>query len=159
MQLALDEAREALNAGEFPVGCVLTAGGVVLASGRRHHSGAGHPNELDHAEMVALRALWERQAGPAPAGLTVYSTLEPCLMCYGALLLAGVRRIVFGYEDVMGGGLAVHLAGLPPLYAAMAVEHVAGVRRAECKALFREFFQNHAYWQGSLLARHAMEAP
>ncbi len=159
MQLALSEARTALAEGEFPVGCVLVANGEVLARGRRQHSGSGHPNELDHAEIVALRRLWEMNPGHSLADLTLYCTLEPCLMCYGALLLSGVRRIVYGYEDVMGGGLAVDLARLTPLYAGMRVEHLGGVCRAECKALFCEFFQKYEYWQGSLIARHALEAP
>ncbi|OQX16467.1 MAG: tRNA-specific adenosine deaminase [Desulfobulbaceae bacterium A2] len=159
MELALVEARAALAVGEFPVGCVLVAGGEVLARGRRCHSGAGHPNELDHAEMVALRRLWETHPGPPAAGLTVYCTLEPCLMCHGALLLSGVCRIVYGYEDVMGGGLNIDLRRLPPLYAGMRVEHAAGLRRADCKALFREFFQKYDYWQGSLIARHTLEGP
>lgn len=157
MALALVLAREALAAGEFPVGCVIAGNGGVVAAGRRAHSRV-ETNELDHAEVVALRELLARAPGIDPAGLTVYSTMEPCLMCYATLLLNGVRRIVYAYEDVMGGGTNLELAALAPLYREMRVTVVPGVRRAESLALFRQFFADPAngYWQNSLLAEYTL---
>ena len=157
MNRAMAMARTALAAGEFPVGCVIVADGQVVGEGRRTHS-RGTANELDHAEVVALRELLARNPEIDPAGLTVYSTMEPCLMCLATLLLNGIRRIVYAYEDVMGGAANLDLAALAPLYREMRVEITPGVQRAESLSLFREFFRNPAncYWQGSLLADYTL---
>jgi len=160
MDLALARAREALTAGEFPVGCIIADRTGLVAEGRRSHS-REQANELDHAEVVALRALLTDNPAIDRAGLTVYSTMEPCLMCFSTLLLNGVRRIVYAYEDVMGGGTNLKLATLAPLYREMRLEILPGVRRAESLALFQEFFSNPAngYWQGSLLAGYTTAQP
>lgn len=157
MAAALTQARQALAAGEFPVGCVLVAGGEIVARGRRAHSREA-ANEIDHAEVLALRDLLTRQPGPLPAGLTVYATMEPCLMCYATLLLNGVRRFVYAYEDAMGGGTGLDLAQLTPLYREMRVEVVAHLRRAESLALFKTYFGNpdNDYWQDSYLAEYTL---
>jgi tRNA(adenine34) deaminase len=158
MRLALAEAQGALAAGDFPVGCVLVRDGEVLARGRRRNSRGPASNELDHAEMNGLRALASRQPVVDPAGLTAYCTMEPCLMCYAALLLNGVRKIVFAYEDAMGGGTSLPLAHITPLYRQMEVSITRDVLREESLALFRQFFTNPAngYWQGSHLAEYTL---
>jgi len=157
MGLALAEARAALALGEFPVGCVLAHGGEVIASGKRSHS-SGRVNELDHAEMVALRSFLDAETGIGAGEVTVYATMEPCLMCFSALILNGFRKIVYAYEDAMGGGTNLPLAALNPLYAAMEVEIVTGVGRGASLALFQQFFRNpdNPYWKGSLLADYTL---
>lgn len=154
MQAALAEARLALAEGEFPVGCVLAQDGKIIAQGRRCNSGSASRNEIDHAEIVTLRSLLAALPGVDCRKITVYSTLEPCLMCYSTLLLSGIRRFVWAYEDVMGGGTALPLEQLAPLYQDMQVESVPGLLRRDSLALFAQFFQTHSYWQGSLLASH-----
>jgi tRNA(adenine34) deaminase len=156
MRLALAEAAGALQAGEFPVGCVLVRDGRVLASARRRNSAGAGANELDHAEVLALRALLHEAPGADCREITVYSTMEPCLMCFATLLLSGIRRFVFAYEDVMGGGTSLPLRQLPALYAGMDVVLVAGVLRNESLALFQQFFRCHAYWGDSLLAGYTL---
>ncbi len=157
MAAALERAREALGQGEFPVGCVLVADDRIVAEGRRTHSRQA-VNEIDHAEVQALRDLLARQPVPPP-GLTVYATMEPCLMCYATLLLNGVHRIVYAYEDAMGGGTGLDLATLAPLYREMRVEIVPGIRRAESLALFKKYFSDPAneYWQDSYLAQYTLK--
>lgn len=157
MGRALAQAREALDAGEFPVGCVIVADDRVVAEGHRTHS-QGQANELDHAEVVALRELLSRDPAIERTRLTVYSTMEPCLMCFATLLLNGVQRIVFAYEDVMGGATGLDLATLAPLYREMRLEVLPHLRRAESLALFQDFFTNpaNAYWQASLLADYTL---
>ena len=84
--------------------------------------------------------------------------MEPCLMCFSALILNGIRNIVYGYEDVMGGGSSLDLSSLPPLYRAMQVNVISGVCRQESLKLFKLFFldeKNH-YWRDSLLARYTI---
>ena len=156
MDLALIEARAALAAGEFPVGCVMASGGEVVARGRRHNSGEGCRNEIDHAEILTLRQLLAEQPGLDLATVTVYSTLEPCLMCYSTMLLSGIRHFVWAYEDVMGGGANLPLYMLNTLYAQMKVVLVDRIRREESLRLFQQFFQSGSYWQDSLLARYTM---
>lgn len=159
MDLALIEARQALAAGEFPVGCVMVVAGRVVASGRRVHSLEGSRNEIDHAEILTLRRLIAAQPELDCATVTVYSTLEPCLMCYSTMLLSGVRTFVWAYEDVMGGGANLPLYMLNTLYAQMKVQLVDRVRRPESLRLFQQFFTNGSYWQDSLLARYTMAQP
>ncbi len=157
MQAALAEARLALAEGEFPVGCVLAVDGEILAQGRRKHSGSAARNELDHAEVVTLRGLLAAaQPGLDCGRITCYSTLEPCLMCFSTMLLSGIRRFVWAYEDVMGGGTSVPLAQLAPLYQKMQVELIPNVLRGKSIALFAQFFQNHSYWQDSLLSQFTL---
>jgi tRNA(adenine34) deaminase len=157
MRLALTEAEHALNSGEFPVGCVIAGPDGVVAAGRRRNS-VGRPNEMDHAEIVALRALLACGLEVDPGGLTVYSTMEPCLMCFSTLILNGIRTIVYAYEDVMGGGTNVPLATMHPLYAAMEIAVIPNVLRRESLDLFVTFFSRpeNKYWQDSLLAEYTL---
>ncbi len=156
MRVALEEARQALAAGEFPVGCVMVAGGQIVGKGRRHNSLAANRNEIDHAEVVTLRGLIAEQPDLDLGTVTVYSTLEPCLMCYTTMLLSGIRSFVWAYEDVMGGGANLPLYMLNTLYAQMRVHLFDRVLRAESLRLFQQFFQTGSYWQDSLLARYTM---
>ncbi|MCW5198880.1 nucleoside deaminase, partial [Desulfobulbus sp. F3] len=146
----------ALAEGEFPVGCVLAEEGRVLSQGRRRNSGSASRNELDHAEVVTLRGLLAVQPNLDCSCITCYSTLEPCLMCFSTMLLSGIRRFVWAYEDMMGGGTFVPLEQLPQLYQNMQVELVPGILRRESLALFAQFFQEHSYWQDSLLSRFTL---
>ncbi len=157
MEQALLEAALALEAGEFPVGCVLVADNIVIACGHRCNSEGAVVNEVDHAEMVTLRRLLDQQPGIDCSQITVYSTMEPCLMCYTTMLLSGIRRFVWAYEDVMGGGTSLQLQSLAPLYREMEVALVPGILRRKSLALFSRFFQEFSYWQGSLLADYTLE--
>ena len=157
MRLAIKEARLAFEAGDFPVGCVIVQEGKVVATGRRQNSSAGI-NELDHAEIVALRTLFEGNPQADASLLTVYSTMEPCLMCYATMLVNNISNIVYGYEDAMGGGTNLPLAVLAPLYSSRKVEITGSVLRPECLALFQQFFRAEAsdYLQDTLLARYTL---
>lgn len=158
MELALAEAAQALALGEFPVGCILVRDEEVIAVGRRTHS-SETTNEIDHAEIMALRDLLSREPESDLSEVTLYCTMEPCLMCYSTLLLNGIRTIVYGYEDVMGGGTSLDLKALTPLYSAMRVELRGKVMRRECLALFQQFFGDDSqdYWDDSLLKKYTLE--
>ncbi len=160
MRMALDEARDALAAGQFPVGCVLVAAGEVVASAGRKNSD-GSFTELDHAEIVALRALRQQRDDIDLKQVVVYSTLEPCLMCFATLVVNGISHIVYGFEDVMGGGTALPLNELAPLYRKKQITTVSGVLRDESLALFQQFFGNreNSYLQGTLLAEYVLQQP
>lgn len=158
MDQALALAAGALAAGEFPVGCVLVEDGRVVATGGRSNSQAASVNEVDHAEMVAIRQLVAARPGRGLAGVVAYSTMEPCLMCFASLLLNGVRTVVYAYEDVMGGAAGLDLGRLAPLYRDMAVTVVPAVQRPQSLALFKQFFRDprQEYWRDSLLARYTL---
>nr|WP_321468722.1 nucleoside deaminase [uncultured Desulfobulbus sp.] len=156
MDLALEEARKSLNEGEFPVGCVMVAENQVVARGRRKNTLEGSRNEIDHAEILTLRSLIAAQPELDLATVTVYSTMEPCLMCYSTMLLSGIRTFVWAYEDVMGGGANLPLYMLNTLYAQMRVELIDRVRRPQSLQLFQQFFTSGNYWQDSLLARYTL---
>lgn len=158
MKKALELAEDALARGEFPVGCVMVHREKILVTGARKGTIGNDRNELDHAEMVALRRLIELD-GPINHGdVTVFCTMEPCLMCYAALILAGIGNIVYAYEDVMGGGSACELSRLKPLYKNSPITVVAHVMRTESLLLFQAYFSNPAnsYWKNSLLAEYTL---
>jgi tRNA(adenine34) deaminase len=154
MKQALEQAEIALSRAEFPVGCVLVSGDEVIAKGRRHNSEGDLSNEIDHAEVVTLRSLLVEKPTIDCASITAYSTMEPCLMCYSTMLLSGIRRFVWAYEDVMGGGTALPLSQVAPLYANMEVVLIPSVLREQSLTLFYKFFEQYSYWQNSLLEEY-----
>ncbi len=158
MRKALVEAQKALTSGEFPVGCVIAHPEGVLTTGSRQNSSASAMNEIDHAEIVALRRLAQIEHKPNANEMTLYCTMEPCLMCFGAILLTKIGKIVYAYEDVMGGGLKCDLQSLTPLYRNRLIEITANVLRQESLSLFKTFFENpnNGYWRGSLLAEYTL---
>jgi tRNA(adenine34) deaminase len=159
MSQALEEAEQALRAGEFPVGCVMVYDNMVLVTGARHHSTRDHYNELDHAEMLALRRLVDLDSEIDRERVILFSTLEPCLMCYSAVILNGIRQIVFAYEDVMGGGTKLDLKRLSPFYQDMDIRVKAQVLREKSVALFKEFFTDpkNSYLKETLLSQYTMK--
>lgn len=156
MKEALREAKAALQNNDFPVGCIITNSDGIIARGRRQNSSV--KNELDHAEIVALRELNTYHPEKLSENLVAYSTMEPCLMCFSALILSNVRTVVYAYEDVMGGGTNLTLEKLKPLYAAMTIEIIPGILRSESLQLFQQFFSEDGsgYWQDSLLAQYTL---
>jgi tRNA(adenine34) deaminase len=158
MEEALRLAGKALAKNDFPVGCVIVGNEKILARGIRRHSSGGKINETDHAEMNALRQLALNPAGAGNSRMTVFSTMEPCLMCYGALLIHGINDIVYAYEDVMGGATGMDLSRLSPLYRDQKVRIVPHILRRESLELFKAFFKNpgNSYWKGSLLSTYTL---
>ena len=159
MSKALEEAHQALSMGEFPVGCVIVYENRVIVTGARHHSVQDDQNELDHAEMLALRKLVDIEGKIDREKVTIFSTLEPCLMCYTAIIVNGIRRIVFAYEDVMGGGTNLDLKRLNPFYRNMKITITPNVLREESLTLFKEFFSDpqNRYLKESLLAQYTLK--
>ncbi len=159
MAFALELAEIALKQGDFPVGCVIADGETIIAQGRRTGTATGMANEIDHAEINALRSLNTIAPNNDRSRLTIYATMEPCLMCFSAIMLSGLGRIVYAYEDIMGGGTGCDRSSLSPLYRDSSLTVVAGVLRARSVALFQRFFTDsgNAYWADSLLSRYTLE--
>ena len=158
MQKALQQAKAALAAGEFPVGCVMVYREKIIATGARENSTGDCTNEVDHAEMIALRRLCDLETKINLKEVTVFSTLEPCLMCFGALLISGIHKIVFAYEDAMGGGTLCDLSTLPPLYKENQISITPGILRKKSLQLLKTFFSNpeNTYLKDSPLATYTL---
>ena len=158
MKKALAEAQAALDAGEFPVGCVMVHDDKTIVSGARKGTAGDYPNEVDHAEMVALQRLFRLDSKINLKEVTAFSTLEPCLMCFGALMISGIGKLVFAYEDAMGGGTGCDRTNLPPLYQSNQMTIIPGILRNESLKLLKAFFTEaqNAYLRDSILARHTL---
>ena len=139
MGAALDEARRARDAGEVPVGAVVVIDGAIVGRGFNQPISAGDPTA--HAEIVAIREAARTTGNYRLAGATLYVTIEPCLMCVGALVHARVGTLVFGATEPRTGAIASTVRGgeLPGLNHRFEV--VSGVREAECRDLIQIFFR------------------
>jgi tRNA(Arg) A34 adenosine deaminase TadA len=139
MRAALDEARKAFAAGEVPVGAVVTVDGVIVGRGFNQPISAVDPTA--HAEIVALRDAARTVGNYRLVGATLYVTIEPCLMCVGAMVHARIGTVVFGATEPKAGALVSTLAAheLPSLNHRMTA--VGGVLDDECRAIIQEFFR------------------
>ena len=139
MQAALAEARLAAAAGEVPVGAVLVVSGKIVA--RAHNTPIALHDPTAHAEINLLRAAALSTQNYRLENATLYSTLEPCVMCAGALVHARVGTVVFGAAEPKSGALVstVRAAELPGLNHRM--EAVGGVLEQDCGDLMRRFFR------------------
>jgi len=142
MDLALDEARAALATEDVPVGAVvLGPDGTVLGRGRNVREEVADPT--GHAEVVAMRQAAAALGTWRLDGCTLVVTLEPCLMCAGALLQARVARLVLGAWDEKAGACGSQWDVVRDRRSPHRVEVVPGVRAAESAALLRGFFHPH----------------
>ena len=138
MRIALQEARSALQLGEVPVGAVLVAGGEVVATGFNQPIHQLDPTA--HAEIVVLRGAARLLNNYRLTGTTLYVTLEPCLMCVGALVHARVETVVYGAPEPKGGAIrsALRIEDLRLNHRFTVVE---GVLEADCRQLIQDFFR------------------
>jgi len=140
MDEALAQAREGLAAGEVPVGAVVVGeDGEILA--RAFNQPIARQDPTAHAEVLALRqaALWA--GNYRLPGVSLYVTIEPCIMCLGAMLQARVHRVVFGAADPKGGACVSRYRLPEDARLNHRIEVTGGVREAECRELLQQFFQ------------------
>lgn len=136
MTMALEEARLAADEGEVPVGAlVVTARGIVI--GRGHNLTEKLNDVTAHAEMLAITAAAQRAGGKFLDGCTLYVTVEPCLMCAGAIGWSRIGRIVIGTPDPKRGYSAFNCSDTPFHPRATVT---TGVLADDCAALMRDFF-------------------
>jgi tRNA(adenine34) deaminase len=138
MTEALKEARLALAAGEVPIGAVVVDRGRVV--GRGHNRVESLQDATAHAEIIAIGAASGALGDWRLEGATLYVTVEPCMMCIGAIFWARIARVVFGTADKRGGvcGGAVDLGRLKYLDRELTID--GGVLEEECRDLLKEFF-------------------
>lgn len=139
MDLALDEARRAAECGEVPVGAVVVADGEIVGRGFNQPIGSNDPTA--HAEIVALRAAARAAGNYRLTGSTLYVTVEPCLMCVGAMVHARIGALVYGADEPKSGAIrsAVHALELPGLNHQFEV--ITGAREEACRELIQGFFR------------------
>jgi tRNA(adenine34) deaminase len=138
MRYALDLAREAENAGEVPVGAVVVVDGEVVGRGRNSPISMNDPTA--HAEILAIREAAAASANYRLPNATLYVTLEPCVMCAGALVAARISRLVFGARDLRFGGVRSKFRVADSEVLNHRVEIVEGVLAAECTGFMQGFF-------------------
>jgi tRNA(Arg) A34 adenosine deaminase TadA len=139
MRAALEQAHLALAAGEVPIGAVLVMEDAIVARGFNQPIRACDPTA--HAEVLALRAAAAHAGNYRLTGSTLYVTIEPCLMCVGALIHARVREVVFGAVEPRSGALVSSVRGheIPGLNHRLTV--TGGVLEADCRDVIQQFFR------------------
>lgn len=139
MRLALEQAALAEARGEVPVGAVVVLNGEIVGRGRNQPIGANDPTA--HAEIVALRDAAARTGNYRLAGATLYVTIEPCLMCVGAMIHARIDTLVFGTPEPKAGAVE----STQRAHEHEALNHrmtvVSGVLAADCRNLLQSFFR------------------
>ena len=138
MRLALEEAKRGHHLGEVPVGAVVVANGTVIGAGFNQPIHAVDPTA--HAEIVALRAAAREIGNYRVTGVSLYATIEPCLMCVGALVHARIGTLVYGTAEPKGGAVisVLDLARLPLNHH---FQVIPGILETECRELVVEFFR------------------
>jgi len=138
MTRALALARRAGQAGEVPIGAVVTLNGEVIGEGENRNRRDKDPTA--HAEMVAIRAAASRLGDFRLAGCDLYVTLEPCAMCAGAISHARIARLYYGAEDEKGGGVAHGARVFGQAQCHHRPDVYGGIGEGEAAALLTDFF-------------------
>jgi tRNA(adenine34) deaminase len=140
MDAAIEEARRARDAGEVPIGAVVSLNGEIVGRGFNQPISSSDPTA--HAEIVALRDAAARLGNYRLTGATLCVTVEPCLMCVGALVHARVGTLVYGAAEPKSGAVASMVRGGEFPGHNHRFEVVSGVKEAECRDLIQEFFRS-----------------
>jgi tRNA(adenine34) deaminase len=139
MRAALAEARRALATGEVPIGAIVAVDGAIAATGFNQPISSSDPTA--HAEIVALRSAARALGNYRLTDAVVCVTLEPCLMCVGAMLHARVGTIVYGAPEPKTGALGSTIDALAGTGVYAPIKVVAGVLEEECRSLVQDFFK------------------
>jgi len=138
MDLALDEAKKAESAGEIPVGAVIVLNESVIA--RAFNRPTSAQDATAHAEILALQEAGKALGNYRLSGVTMYCTVEPCMMCAGAMIHARITRLVFGTPDPKAGSAGSIYNVLTDPRLNHRVDVITGIHEDECAALLHEFF-------------------
>ena len=140
MAAALEEAHRARDAGEVPIGALVALDGAIVGRGFNQPISSGDPTA--HAEIVAIRAAATRVGNYRLTGATLCVTIEPCLMCVGALVHARIGTLVYGAPEPRSGAVVSTVRGGELPGHNHRFEVVSGVREEECRALMQAFFRD-----------------
>jgi tRNA(adenine34) deaminase len=140
MAAALEQAALARDAGEVPIGAVLALGGEIVGRGFNQPISSGDPTA--HAEIVAIRDAARAIANYRLTGATLAVTIEPCLMCVGALVHARIGTLVYGAAEPRTGAVASTIRGAELPGHNHRFDVLSGIREEECRALMQIFFKS-----------------
>jgi len=139
MKIALEEAQAAYDCGEVPVGAIVVQEGRILA--QAHNSPITRNDPSAHAEMLALRQAAETYGNYRLLGAELYVTLEPCIMCAGAIIQARLARVIFGARDPKSGAIVSLYKILTDERLNHQVEITEGILQEECGEILGRFFR------------------
>jgi tRNA(adenine34) deaminase len=139
MRLALGEAQLARAEGEVPIGAIVVVAGEVI--GRGHNAVIQNSDPTAHAEIMALRDAAKRLGNYRLVNATLYSTIEPCAMCAGAIVHARVARLVYGAPDEKAGAVVSHFEICSTDFLNHRVTVEKGVLEADCREVLQSFFR------------------
>jgi tRNA(adenine34) deaminase len=139
MREALAEAAAAGDSGEVPIGAIVVVNGEIKGRGRNCVIHKNDPTA--HAEIIALREAAQAIGNYRLIGATMYSTIEPCAMCAGALIHARIRRLVYGAKDERAGAVVTHFGICATDFLNHRVKSEGGILEADCREMIQSFFR------------------
>ena len=140
MKEAIKEAKKAELIDEVPIGCVIVKDGKIISRG--HNIRETKQNPIGHAEIVAITKASKKLSGWRLDGCDIYITLEPCIMCSGAIIQSRIKHIYFGAFDPKGGAIGSSINVLEASNINHHPEVTSGVLREECSSLLTNYFKN-----------------
>ncbi|ACK42507.1 nucleoside deaminase [Dictyoglomus turgidum] len=138
MHEAIKEAKKALRKGEVPVGAVIVYNGQIV--GRGYNLRESKKNPISHAEMIAIEKAAKKLKGWRLCNCTLYVTLEPCIMCFGAILNSRISRLVYGTENREEG--FTQFVNIRDYKKWKDIEIISGIKKDVCESLLKEFFKD-----------------
>lgn len=140
MKLALKEARKAQEIDEVPIGCVIVKDDKVIARGFNHRE--TRKMILSHAEIEAINKANKKLGAWRLEDCEIYVTIEPCIMCSGAIIQGRIKRVIYGAKDYKGGAFGSSINVLEASNINHHPEVIGGVLEEECSSLISEYFKN-----------------
>ena len=140
MKIALKEAEKAREIDEVPIGAVIVKDNKVIAKG--HNLRESKKDPLGHAELVAIRKAAKKLNDWQLVGCDLYVTIEPCIMCAGAIYQSRINRVIYGADDIKGGGFGSSINVLDAKNINHTPEVIKGVMKDECSQIIKEYFKS-----------------
>ena len=140
MKLALKEASKAKEIDEVPIGAVIVKDNEVIAKG--HNLRETKKDPLGHAELVAIKKAAKKLGDWQLVGCDLYVTIEPCIMCSGAIIQSRIARVIYGADDIKGGGFGSSINVLDAKNINHTPEVIKGVMKDECSQIIKEYFKS-----------------
>ncbi len=138
MRAALDEARKGFKKDEIPVGAVIVVDGKIIA--RAHNLRESHIDPTAHAEILCIKKAAKKLGGWRLGRATLYTTLEPCPMCAGAVVHSRVKELVYGADDPKAGACGSIMNVVSSAHLNHRVKVISGVLNSECSEILKDFF-------------------
>ena len=140
MKIAFKEAVKARDINEVPIGAVIVKDNKVIAKG--HNVRETKLDPLGHAELVAIKKAAKKLGDWQLVGCDLYVTIEPCIMCSGAIIQSRIARVIYGADDIKGGGFGSSINVLDAKNINHSPEVIKGVMKDECSKIIKDYFKN-----------------